>query len=145
MEVRRAVGFLFFTLSVGSIVGLPNAMADNRGNDHRPPAHHGPGNAHGNKGSSKPHYDFRAQDRARLQKHYQRNLAYVNRGHRPQFVRGGYIPTTYRRYITPAPARVVHYLPPAPPGYAVGYYQGYTVVYDPATFLILNVIDLLAR
>jgi hypothetical protein len=35
------------------------------------------------------------------------------------------------------------YLPPPPPGYAIGYFDGYMVVYDPASFQILSWVDLL--
>lgn len=55
------------------------------------------------------------------------------------------MPPAYRPYISPLPEYVVSYLPPPPPGYAMGYYQGYAVVYDPVTFLILSTIDLLSR
>jgi hypothetical protein len=44
--------------------------------------------------------------------------------------------------IRPIPPDVYGYLPPPPPGYAMGYYDGYTVVYDPATMLIASVLDL---
>ncbi len=88
-------------------------------------------------------YQFRDEDKTRLRQHYQHSIAKVNRDHRPNFAAGGYLAPAYRKSITRAPDSVVRYLPPPPPGYAVGYYQGYTVVYDPATFLILNVVDLL--
>ncbi len=35
------------------------------------------------------------------------------------------------------------YLPPPPPGYRIGYYGGYCVVYNPVTFVILSFVDLL--
>jgi hypothetical protein len=38
---------------------------------------------------------------------------------------------------------VLAYLPPPPPGYLVGYYDGYVVVYDPTTYFIANVVDLM--
>jgi hypothetical protein len=38
---------------------------------------------------------------------------------------------------------VVSFLPPPPPGYTMGYFNGYVVVYDPVSFYIVNVIDLL--
>jgi hypothetical protein len=127
------------------------------GQDHRHPGDNGnrERGPHGNSANQyngrverergHPDYRFRDQDRVRLRQHYQRNLGHVNRDHRPSFVRGGYLAEPYRRYITPAPERVVRYLPAPPPGYSVGYYQGYTVVYDPVTFLILDVVDLLQQ
>ena len=59
------------------------------------------------------------------------------------FIVGGYFPYSYIQYVTPLPPPVIGYLPPPPPGYRMGYYQGYVVVYDPTTYFILNVIDLL--
>ncbi|WP_028008422.1 hypothetical protein [Solimonas flava] len=90
-------------------------------------------------------YDFRDQDRSHLQQHYRRSLQSVDRAHRPRFEAGHEIPRAYRGYVTPAPAALRAQLPPPPEGYALGYCQGYTVVYDPTTFVILSVIDLLSR
>jgi len=101
------------------------------------PQHHAEP-SHGN-----PGYSFGPNDRKALQSHYQRVLGHVDRGHRPTFYAGHPVPQGYRHYITPAPIVVREHLPPPPPGYTIGYYQGYTVVYDPTTFMILTVIDLL--
>ena len=43
----------------------------------------------------------------------------------------------------PLPPGVVGYIPPPPPGYVVGYFDGYVVVYDPISFTVLSVMDLL--
>ena len=91
----------------------------------------------------RPNYKFRQQDRARLLQHYRRALPRVDRGHRPHFARGAYFPRVWLPYLSPVPPSLLGYLPPIPPGYAVGYYQGYVVVYDPATFFMLGVVDLL--
>lgn len=53
------------------------------------------------------------------------------------------IPFGYRGYFRPVPPQLLGYLPPPPPGYAMGYYDGYVVVYDPVSFAILNLVDLL--
>ncbi|QVK22987.1 hypothetical protein KHX94_17910 [Shewanella dokdonensis] len=53
------------------------------------------------------------------------------------------IPERYRPYITPAPSALIRRLNDIPPGCNVGYYQGYSVVYDPTTFAILTLVDLL--
>lgn len=97
----------------------------------RPPAHRPP-----------PYY-WRPNDRAYLHRYYSRNLSYINVSRRPVFVVGGFFPFADFGYITPLPAQVYGYLPPPPPGYQMGYYQGYVVVYDPVTGFIVNVIDLL--
>jgi hypothetical protein len=64
---------------------------------------------------------------------------------RPRFVIGGFFPWAYASYITPLPPNVYGYLPPPPPGYQMGYYQGYVVVYDPISYFIANVIDLMQQ
>jgi hypothetical protein len=58
-------------------------------------------------------------------------------------VNGGFFPYTHIAYITPLPPHVYGYLPP--PGYNMGYYDGYVVVYDPVTYFIANVVDLLQQ
>lgn len=56
---------------------------------------------------------------------------------------GGFFPYGYIPYLSPLPPDVYGYLPPPPLGYSMGYYDGYVVVYDPVTYFIANVIDLL--
>jgi Ni/Co efflux regulator RcnB len=90
-------------------------------------------------------YHFRAADRAYLQRHYQSSLRTVRVDRRPHFARGHVIPQAYRSHLTVLPPHLRHRLPPPPRGYQVGYYQGYSVVYDPLTYGILSVLDLLVR
>ncbi|MCB5188912.1 hypothetical protein LG200_12960 [Methylobacillus caricis] len=89
------------------------------------------------------HYHFRDNDRYRLRVQYERSLRMVNRDHRPYFQPGYAVLPAYRPYITPVPVQILHRLPPPPPGYVIGYYQGYNVVYDPISFIVLTTIDLL--
>ncbi|WP_319380394.1 hypothetical protein [Thiomicrorhabdus sp.] len=78
-----------------------------------------------------------------MHQHYQKILGKVNRQHRPQFTQSRSIPVKYRPYITPAPNSLKKRIPHVPAGYSIGYYQGYVVVYDPKTFVILTLVDLL--
>jgi hypothetical protein len=82
-------------------------------------------------------------DRDRMRRYYRRNFGYINRSRRPVFVIGGSIPFGDRGYFTPVPPHLLGYLPPPPPGYVIGYFDGYCVVYDPVTFTILSFVDLL--
>lgn len=92
------------------------------------------------------HYHFRDGDRLRLRDNYHRHLQVIAHDHhRPYFVPGHVMQHAYRPHITPVPVHVLRTLPPPPPGYVIGYYQGYNVVYDPATYVILSAIDLLSR
>ncbi|HZD48059.1 MAG TPA: hypothetical protein VE178_04870, partial [Silvibacterium sp.] len=91
----------------------------------------------------RPPYQWRPGDWDYLHRYYYRNLGYISRSRRPVWVVGGFIPWVDFGYLTPLPPHLYGYLPPPPPGYQVGYYQGYVVVYDPRTGFIVNVIDLL--
>lgn len=90
-----------------------------------------------------PPYSFRPGDRDRIRRYYRRNLGYINRSRRPRFVVGGLIPLGYRGYFRPVPPHLLGYLPPPPPGYVIGYFDGYCVVYHPTTFAIVGFVDLL--
>jgi hypothetical protein len=109
----------------------------------RPPVRPGRPPSWGRPPASRPTYGWRPNDRAWLHRYYLRNLAYVNLATRPRFVVGGFFPYAHIPYITPVPPAVYGYLPPPPPGYQMGYYDGYVVVYDPVTYFIANVIDLM--
>jgi hypothetical protein len=67
----------------------------------------------------------------------------INRANRQRFMVGGYYPYADIGYLQPVPPDVYGYLPPPPPGYQMGYYDGYVVVYDPVTYFITNLIDLM--
>jgi hypothetical protein len=67
----------------------------------------------------------------------------INRARRPVFAVGGYYPYADIGYLQPVPPDVYGYLAPPPSGYQMGYYDGYVVVYDPVTYFIANLIDLM--
>jgi len=113
-----------------------NRPQPNRPNGSRPPQW-------GHRPAHRPSYSFRRNDRSYLYRYYRSRLGRINRINRPRFVIGGFFPYTYIPYLSPLPPDVYAYLPPPPPGYAMGYYDGYVVVYDPVTYFIVNVIDLL--
>jgi hypothetical protein len=94
-------------------------------------------------GGPPPPYGWRPGDRDRMRRYYGRNFGYINRGRRPIFTIGGFIPFGDRGYFRPVPPGLYGYLPPAPPGYVMGYFDGYVVIYDPVSYSVLNVMDLL--
>jgi hypothetical protein len=91
---------------------------------------------------SRPSYSFRPSDRDRLRRYYAARMRAINRARRPVYTVGGYYPYADIGYLQPVPPDVYGYLPPPPPGYRMGYYDGYVMVYDPVTYFIVNLIDL---
>jgi hypothetical protein len=118
--------------------GRPNPSKPNPGR----PGHSRPPQW-GHRPAKRPSYRFRPNDRSYLRRYYLNRLAAINRANRPRFVVGGFFPYGYIPYLAPLPPDVYGYLPPPPLGYSMGYYDGYVVVYDPVTYFIANVIDLL--
>jgi len=98
----------------------------------------------GHRPAPNAHYRFRQQDVPRLKQHFQSQLAHVDRNNRPHIVAGGSLQGNWQTYIVPVPTEVITYLPPVPEGYQLGFYDGYIIVYDPYSGLVLDVIDLFA-
>ena len=92
---------------------------------------------------NRPSYQFRPNDRAFLLRHYRSRLGFINRSRRPIFTVGGYFPVGDIGYLTPLPGSLYGQIAPPPPGYQMGYFDGYVVMYDPLTYFIANVVDLL--
>jgi hypothetical protein len=107
----------------------------------RPPSNRPP--QWGRPPQNRPSYHFRPTDNAYLRRYYRNRLISINRARRPIFTIGGFFPFGDIQYLSALPPDVYGYLPPPPPGYQMGYFDGYVVVYDPLTYFIANVIDLL--
>jgi hypothetical protein len=114
----------------------PNPPRPNRPGPNRPPQW-------GRPPQNRPSYQFRPNDRDFLRRHYIRSLRSINRARRPVFTIGGYFPVGDIGYITAVPQSLYGSIPPPPPGYQMGYYDGYVVVYDPLTYFIANLVDLM--
>jgi hypothetical protein len=123
--------------------GRPQPSRPNPGRPQPGRPSHGRPPQWGHRPSKRPSYSFRPNDRSYLHRYYLSRLGAINRANRPRFIIGGFFPYGYIPYLSPLPPDVYGYLPPPPPGYSMGYYDGYVVVYDPATYFMVNVIDLL--
>jgi hypothetical protein len=113
----------------------PNPPRPNPPRPNRPPQW-------GRPPQGRPSYQFRPTDRDYLRRFYSNHLRAINMGRRPFFAAGGYFPYGDIGYLSPVPLSIYGYLPPPPPGYNMGYFDGYVVVYDPLTYFIANLIDL---
>lgn len=119
------------------VVGRPNPGRPNPGRPGgRPPQW-------GRPPQNRPAYQFRPNDRGSLLRFYQARLRYINRARRPVFAVGGFFPYGDIQYLSPLPPSLYGTLPPPPPGYQMGYFDGYVVVYDPISYLVADMIDLL--
>jgi Ni/Co efflux regulator RcnB len=89
-------------------------------------------------------FHFRDQDRGRFESHYHKDIDHWRKRPqgRPRFVRGQQIPNGYR--FKSVPRAYYADVPPPPPGYQYGYYDGYVVAYNPTTRIIADVLDLVA-
>jgi hypothetical protein len=96
----------------------------------------------GHRPAPNAHYQISRQQAPKLRQHFQSQLAHVNRNNRPHVVVGGSLPSGWQTYIVPVPVEEFSYLPPVPEGYQMAFYNGYIIVYDPYSGLVLDVIDL---
>jgi Ni/Co efflux regulator RcnB len=98
-----------------------------------------------NHGHAAASYHFRAQDKAKLQPHYRaaQHTQKVDPAHRWAWRRGQNLPDGWHDHIEALPEGDIHLLPAAPAGYIFGYYDGWAVVYDPNTGVVLDAIDVM--
>ncbi len=145
MNRRTFIAFGFSALSV-SLVPL-SAMDDRddngdkhgRGRGNSDNGHGNNGRGHGN-GNQDKH--FRQEDAGYLRQYYNgpRDLP---PGLRKKYYRTGTLPPGWEKRFRPFPPELVQRLPPPPPYCERGYVDGYAVVYDRRTRVIMDVLDLI--
>ncbi len=89
-------------------------------------------------------YHFRAGDQAKLREHYRGNFRegdHIDVAHRSGFRVGVRLGGDWRARIHPVPEVILRDLPPIPAGLAIGYLDGYAIVYDPETGEIVETLD----
>ncbi|HEX5236827.1 MAG TPA: hypothetical protein VFW25_16020 [Silvibacterium sp.] len=102
-------------------------QAQRHDNDHRAAAHQ--------------NYRFRSQDRSKLQQHYRAaHHEHAANAHRWAWRRGESLPSGWQGQVEPLPQEDITLLAPPPPGYVFGYYNGWAIVYDPNTGVILDAV-----
>ena len=93
--------------------------------------------------ASKPKFEFSATDRKHLRSYYGTRLRTIRRSGRPSLGPGTYFPAELIPSIQPVSQEAWGSLPPIPPGFQAGFYRGFVMVYDPVTYWIAGVTDLL--
>jgi len=109
-----------------------------RGHDH-----------HDNQDSGGPRHEkariqyFRPEDHVLLARYYP--VRSLPPGLKKKYARTGTLPPGWEKRVQPLPYAVVETLPPPPPNCDGGYVDGYAVVYDRTTRVILDTVDLINR
>ncbi len=87
-------------------------------------------------------YHFRAEDREHFSPHYEKDIKQWRQhpDRRHHFREGERLPSGVR--LKSVPMSYYRTLPPPPPGYRFGYYDGYVVAYNPTTQIVADVLDL---
>jgi Ni/Co efflux regulator RcnB len=87
-------------------------------------------------------YHFRAEDRDHFSRHYEKDIRrWHDHPDRRNHIRAGErIPNGV--HLKSVPSSYYRTLPPPPPGYRFGYYDGYIVAYNPTTQIVADVLDL---
>jgi len=104
------------------------------GHDDQGEDEHAPGHAY---------HHFRPEDAGYLRQYY-RGPADLPPGLRKKYYRTGKLPPGWEKRFQPFPPVVVQRLPPLPPNCERGYLDGFAVVYDRRTRVILDVMDLIS-
>jgi Ni/Co efflux regulator RcnB len=93
------------------------------------------------KAAAHQNYKFRSQDRSKLQQHYRTgHQQHAANAHRWAWHRGQNLPSGWQGQVEPLPQEDITLLAPPPPGYEFGYYNGWAIVYDPNTGMILDAV-----
>jgi hypothetical protein len=78
----------------------------------------------------------------RVHQYFLADMRRIDRVERPYLSVGSYLWPQDLDRMERIPQELMAYLPPVPPGYAMGYYDGYCLVYDPYSLVIVGMIDL---
>lgn len=85
-------------------------------------------------------YHFRTQDRTQLRTHYHSAHPQPAEHHHWAWHRGVNLPQGWQGQVEPLPQADITLLAPPPPGYEFGYYNGWAIIYDPNTGIILDAV-----
>jgi hypothetical protein len=146
-ELNRRTFFRFsFSALVGGTLPLLALVAKDDHDDQHGRGHGRRDDDHGAGGHEreKSHGGgyFRQDDTAYLRENYGGPVN-LPPGLRKKYYRTGKLPPGWEKRFRPFPPAVIRRLPPPPPYCDRGYIDGFAVVYDRRTRVILDVIDLI--
>jgi hypothetical protein len=114
---------------------------DHGGEGHGGEGHGRDGDRRGGDGRDGEWRHYRREDYERLARYYdgRRDLP---PGMRRRLYRTGHLPPGWEGRMRPLPPEMMTALPPAPPYCRRGYLDGYAVVIDPRTRVVLDAVDM---
>jgi Ni/Co efflux regulator RcnB len=125
------------TILLGATLTAFTVAAQNHGDDRdRDRDHHQQG---------RQDYHFRPEDKGQFGSHYKSNIREVQKhpDKRHGIHAGEQLPADYRSRLKAVPRSYYRNVPPPPPGYQFGYYDGYVVAYNPTTRIVADALDLI--
>jgi hypothetical protein len=136
-----------FLAGLAPFAAVPHAFArfDRDHEDHGKHKGHGPHDKEDH--DERGHFEdanrryFRPEDHVLLGRYYP--VQTLPPGLRKKYARTGTLPPGWQKRVQPLPVAVVERLPPPPPNCERGYVDGYAVVYNRTTRVILDSIDLI--
>ena len=108
--------------------------------DHDDDKHEKHGKKHDKHGNDHGGNYFRQEDTVYLRQYY--GPVNLPPGLRKKYYRSGKLPPGWEKRFRPLPPVVIQRLPPPPPYCERGYLDGYAVVYDRRTRIIVDVLDI---
>jgi hypothetical protein len=134
MNRRGFFGVGFSVLTAG-IVPLVAKDHDDKHQKH--------GKKHGQNGNGHGGNYFREEDAVYLRQYYGGPVN-LPPGLRKKYYRTGKLPPGWEKRFRPLPPVMIERLPPPPPYCERGYVDGYAVVYDRRTRIIVDVMDIIS-
>ena|SRR5579872_2903274 len=132
---KRRVATIFAGAVLTALLSMaPPASAQERGKDDRDHQQQ----------QEKAEYHFRPEHKDQFSSHYKSQIRDVQKhADRRQHINAGeQLPSDYRSRLKAVPRSYYRNVPPPPPGYQFGYYDGYVVAYNPTTRVVADVLDL---
>jgi hypothetical protein len=135
-----------FLAAIVPVAAFSNPAAffdqDHHGHGKQKGRSHGDDHEDGGRGHGKGHVRyFRPEDRVVLGQYYP--VQSLPPGLRKKYARTGTLPSGWQKRVQPLPVAVIEQLPPPPPNCERGYVDGYAVVYDRRTRVVLDTVDLI--
>jgi hypothetical protein len=142
MNRRRFFGFGLSVLAASIVPLIAKKDDDDKHEKHGKKHGRGDDDDDGRHGNGHGGNYFRQEDAVYLRQYYGGPVN-LPPGLRKKYYRTGKLPPGWEKRFRPFPPAMIQRLPPPPPYCERGYVDGYAVVYDRRTRVILDVLDII--